>query len=104
MYVARQECCPGERGYGGKYYSRFMYVVPLSTVETRLKPPNDCTRTQLPANREEIVRRMNRAIRLALLRRGGVPNHFTSHVVRNGVLTLTVDGEFEVRDTFGEPV
>lgn len=81
-----------------------MYVVPLSTVETRLKPPNDCTRTQLPANREEIVRRMNRAIRLALLRRGGVPNHFTSHVVRNGVLTLTVDGEFEVRDTFGEPV
>lgn len=71
-------------------------------VETRLRAPNDCTRMQLPNDREEIVKRMNRAIRLALLRRGGVPNHFTSHIVRNGVLTLTVDGEFEVRDTVRE--
>lgn len=73
----------------------------LSTIQTRHKLPTDCNRTQLPTNREEIVRRMNRAIRLALLRRGGAPNHFTSHVVRNGVLSMRVDGEFEVRGAFG---
>ncbi|CAM9407374.1 unnamed protein product [Ectocarpus sp. 12 AP-2014] len=54
---------------------------------------------ELPANREEIVLRVDRAIRLALLRRGGVPSQFTSHTVKNGVLTLTVNGEFELMVT-----
>ncbi|CAM9092784.1 unnamed protein product, partial [Hapterophycus canaliculatus] len=54
---------------------------------------------ELPANRETIVPRVDRAIRLALLRRGGVPDQFTSHSVRNGVLTLAVDGEFELMFT-----
>lgn len=41
--------------------------------------------------------RVDRAIRLALLRRGGVPTQFTRHAVKNGALALAVDGEFEVR-------
>lgn len=68
----------------------------ISTV--RLPSLGGPTQTQLPANRQEIELRVDRAIRLALLRRGGVPDQFTSHAVRNGVLTLAVDGEFEVRD------
>lgn len=52
-------------------------------------------RAQLPADRDKIVPRVDRAMRLALLTRGGVPTEFTSHNVRNGVLTLIVEGEFE---------
>jgi len=67
------------------------WIPNLSTERTTYLP-------QLPTNRQEIELRVDRAIRLALLRRGGVPDHFTSHAVRNGVLTLVVDGEFEVRE------
>lgn len=56
----------------------------------------DVNEWQLPANREKVLPRVERAIRLALLRRGGVPSQFTSHVVSNGVLTLLVEGEFQV--------
>lgn len=54
---------------------------------------------QVPANRKEIIPRVDRAIRLALLRRGGIPSSFTSHAVRDGALSLAVEGEFEVRNT-----
>lgn len=51
------------------------------------------------------MQRVDRAICLALLKRGGVPNQFTSHAVKNGILALAVDGEFEVwRDTLEEPL
>lgn len=53
-------------------------------------------RSQLPVKRGEIVLRVERAIRMALLRRGGIPSQFTGHHVHNGVLTLVVAGEFEV--------
>lgn len=53
---------------------------------------------QLPANRADVIPRVDRAIRLALLRHGGVPNLFTSHAVHNGMLHLTVKGEFEVSE------
>lgn len=56
----------------------------------------DLNERQLPADREEILPRVERAIRLSLLRRGGVPSQFTTHVVSNGVLTLLVEGEFQV--------
>lgn len=56
------------------------------------------THLQLPPRREKIVPRVERAIRLALLRTGGVPREFTSHTIQNGVLTLFAAGEFEVRN------
>lgn len=56
----------------------------------------DTNERQLSANREEILPRVERAIRMALLRRGAVPSQFTAHVVSNGVLTLLVEGEFQV--------
>ncbi|CAM9413292.1 unnamed protein product [Laminaria digitata] len=54
---------------------------------------------ELSTDREEVVGRVDRAVRLALLRRGGVPQQFSSSSVRNGVLTLAVEGEFQLMVT-----
>ncbi|CAM9103499.1 unnamed protein product [Discosporangium mesarthrocarpum] len=54
---------------------------------------------QVGSKRSEVVSRIERAIRLALLRREPLPMHFTSHSLRNGVLHLVVEGEFELMVT-----
>lgn len=80
-------------------FSTLDYFICIYTNTTNTTThPHIPTLAQLPGKREEVVRRVDRAMRLALLRRGGVPSQFTSHIVRNGVLTLAVQGEFEVRD------
>ena len=72
------------------YINRYSILTVLSICLSRPKPG------QLPTDHQEVVGRVDRAVRLALLRRGGVPQQFTWSSVRNGVLTLAVEGEFQV--------
>ncbi|CAM9108943.1 unnamed protein product [Choristocarpus tenellus] len=75
---------------GGKY-PRLPKGIEYCGGDTEPQP-----HTELSTGKSKVISLVERAIRQSLLRRESLPSYFTSHSLRGGVLTLVVQGEFEL--------